>query len=144
MVDMVFEIVNERLPRKNLIEPGSLSRNLPRGPSSLPYQFSITKNVLQQKLDAPDCPADGLWKKMDEVDCAPDQQQIYILRCLEEFLGWDMAIYEYPSYDDEHQYHISHHKVGVDFLKYDHYQAWRNRKVPSPGLLCVTGSGMLF
>ncbi len=113
---MLFEIVDKRLPRDYPVEPLRDSSNA----SSMH------------------------WKKVDQTYCSPDQRQSFILKELGDLIGWDLATYEYSSFDDTHQYYV-HHSAGYAdemFLNSEIYQAWKNRKTRGPGLLCAIGSGM--
>lgn len=116
MIGTVFEIVNERLPRDQHVGPRGSSYGSNR-----------------------------LWEKVDQKHCSPDQMQAFILKHLGDFIGWSMAKYEYPSFDDRHQANIprSAEYTSERFLESDVYQAWKTRKTRGPGLLCVTGQGKL-
>ena len=112
---MLFEVVNERLPRDQ-----------PSGSYNSDHGFSIH------------------WKKHDQGDCSPDQLQAFIFQKVGEFIGWPLVLYDYPHFDDTHQYNIdrSADYTREVFLESNVYQAWKTRKTRGPGLLCATGSGV--
>lgn len=153
MVDTVYEIVNKRLPKneqesevyrisQKLLDSRIAIRGFGDIPTELPeLSGGFSWEVTGRKLDRLAHPVDLAWEKTDGPGESTYHQQKHILQCLGEFVGWDMAVYEYPSFDNTHQSHISRHVVGFEFLACDIYRAWRNRKVPGPGLLCVTGGG---
>ena len=116
MIGMLFEFVDERLPRDHPVEP----------PRDLDNVSSMN------------------WKKVDQTYCSYDQRQTFILKELGDLIGWDLATYEYPHFDDPHQYNVHHSADYAEemFLKSEIYQAWKNRKTLGPGLLCATGSGL--
>lgn len=105
-------------------------------------------NAPQEMKDEVVCAQDVLWEKLDGGKCPMNQQQTFILQGLAKFIDWHQAVYEYPVYEDDQHYHLNRHdfgfEVGFEFLKCNTYQAWRERKVPGPGLLCVTGAGKPF
>lgn len=114
MIGMVFEILKERP-----------SNHQPLGPCYSNY--------------APDI----RWEKVDQKHCSPDQMQAFILQRLGDFMGWRMATYEYPSFDDPHQDNIarSAEYTSESFLESNVYQNWKTRKTRGPSLLCATGNG---
>ena len=83
------------------------------------------------------------WKQFDQKYCAPDQRPAFILQRLGDFLGWKLAIYEYPQFDDPHQESVirSADYTKEIFLDSEVYQAWKGRKTRGPGLLCAIGAG---
>lgn len=115
MIGMLYQIVDERLPRDHPL----VLRD------SEPYGCSIP------------------WEKVDQKHCSPDLQQAFILRELGIVIGWGMAVHEYPPCDDPHQYNVdrSADYTKEAFLESKVYQAWRSRKTRGPGLICATGSG---
>ena len=115
MVGIVFEILDERLPRER--------------PAGLPN--SDPGSVV-------------LWEKVDQKYCYPEQRHAFILKKLGDFIGWPKATYEYPYFDDTQQYNIdrSADYSKEVFLESKAYQDWKNRKIRGPGLLFVTGAGM--
>ena len=112
---MVFEIVDERLPKVPTVE------------------YYDSKRV-----------HDASWNKVDDGDCSPDERPAFILQRLGDLLGWHLAMYEYPAFDNTHQdnVHRSVHYTKEAFLETKVYQAWKTRKIRGPGLLCVTGPRM--
>ena len=115
MVGMLFEVVDERLPRVH-----------PSGSYNSKHVSSIH------------------WEKHNHRDYSPDQLQALIFQTVGEFIAWPLVLYEYPALDDTHQYNI-HRSADYTrevFLESNVYQAWRTRKIRGPGLLCATGSGV--
>lgn len=114
MIGMVFDIVSNHPPRDQYVRPPRLNH----GPNRL-------------------------WEKVDQKSCPPDRMQAFILQHLGDFIGWRMAQYEYPSFDDTHQENIllSAEYSKEPFLESNVYQAWKTRKTRGPGLLCATGHG---
>ena len=109
---MLYEIVDERLPMEHAIG----------------------------RSDSPSIH----WEKVDHRYCSPDQRQAFILQKLGDYLDWPLATYEYPSVDNPHQHNVdcSSDYAKEMFLESKVYQAWKNRKIRGPGLLCATGAGL--
>ena len=108
MVGMLYEVVDQRLPR-----------DLPVGQSNSCLEASIH------------------WKKIDEEYRSPELQHAIILRKLGPLIGWHLATYDYPAFDDFHQVLVDHsaNYAKEAFLDSSVYQAWKNRKARGPGLL---------
>ena len=115
MIGTLFEIVDERLPNALSIE--------------------------RQQSNPVSATA---WRKVDLRDCSPGQRQAFILHKLGDLIGWHLATYEYPAFDNTHHLNVacSANYAKEHFLEYEAYQAWKTRRTRGPGLLCVTGHGM--
>ena len=112
---MLFEVVDERLPKDRPIQ-----------------SYSSKRDISME------------WKKVDHRHCSLDQQQAFICQKLGDYLDWPQAVHEYAYYDDIHQFNIGR-SAEYDrevFLESKVYQAWKTRKIRGPGLLCATGLGL--
>ena len=113
---MVFEILDERS-----------SNYQPAGPRHMSYLSGHYTT----------------WEKVDQKHCSPDQVQTLILQRLGDYIGWRLAKYEYPSFDDPHQDNIarSAEYANEPFLETNVYQKWKTRKTRGPSLLYAIGHG---
>ena len=114
MLGMLFDIPNERLPRK-----------LPVAPHNAYSESSIH------------------WEKLHGEIYPRDQWETLIIDKLGEYLDWPDAKYEYHAIDDPHQAYVqdSADYPKEMFLESKVYQSWKTRKTRGPGLLCATGLG---
>ncbi len=114
MLRSVYEIVEQRLPTDRHQNHSSLNHS----------QSNISWCTIDQSLTA-------------------NEQQSLILKELGKILDWGMVLYEYPSYDDRHQFYrmrCEEHTCD-DFINSDTYRKWKNRQTRGPSLLFAYGAG---
>lgn len=110
----VFEIVEQRLPVNSHQNHSSLNRS----------EDNVSWCHIDQNLTA-------------------NEQQFLTLKELGKSLEWQMALYEYPSYDDRHYAYrtLREEHPCDDFINSDAYQKWKYRRTRGPSLLCAFGAG---